>query len=72
MVANCREKTATSLSLIRPERPGILMSRAMAFLSFDSMATGTKPICRSLPATVATLSASSVPLTSFPCGSRTL
>ena len=29
MVANWREKTATSLSLMRPDKPGMLISRAV-------------------------------------------
>ncbi len=69
MVANCREKIATSLSLIFAGR--MLISRLRPFFSLPT-SSGVYPISRRRSRTRRSLSATSVPVTRFPDLSRTL
>ena len=48
IVANCRAKTARSLSLVRLPRPGILRSRVQALAGLAEIDSGTSPRWRSM------------------------
>ena len=70
IVANCRAKTARSLSVVRPEKPGMvicMLSRAPCAV-IDS---GVPPCWRSIWAAAVSLDASIVPFARLPPCSMT-
>ena len=68
-VANWREKTDRSLSVVRPVRPGMDSSLRSPIALCSVIASGTAPCCRSACAAAVSLSASIVPLPRLPAAS---
>ena len=71
IVANCRAKTARSLSLVRPPRPGIFSSRCRPWPATES-SSGTSPRCLSMCMAADSLAASTVPFDLRPVESMLL
>jgi hypothetical protein len=66
IVANWREKMDRSLSRVRPDRPGMVMSRWSVDALASRMDSGMMPCCLSCWAAVASLLASTLPLMRLP------